>query len=98
VAGSSLDVTVNVVVPRPPGVSPPALETFPDNTVADTGLTLLVAGCSKYRCRAGECGPAYAGVIASPVSNTAAVAGASARAIQPFRGFIMAAPFIGYLL
>ena len=46
-AGALADVTVSVASPCPSEVRPRALVTLPDSTVADTALTLLVAGCSR---------------------------------------------------
>ena len=40
-------VTVSVASPCPAEVRPLALVTLPESTVADTALTLLVAGCSR---------------------------------------------------
>src|SRR5437899_7137366 len=80
------DGTVRVVTPRPAEVTPRALETLPDRTVADTGLTSLLLGCSRNDCQPNGSLPARAGNADGPVRiAVVAAATSAARLIERHR-------------
>src|SRR5690242_18841314 len=96
VAGGPPAGTVRVVAPRPVAVTPRGLLTLPDSTVADTGRTSLLRGCSRKDCQPAPPRSAWAGRAAGAARSAVMVAASSrARLVERHRCLTVdASPFI----